>query len=122
MLSNPCFNSDFTDWTVVGAQLSSGQVFAGKQSAIINGPSSIAQNITLEAGNKYFICCYINPSEPITSGTAGIYLGTTLISANIGEANLVAESWSLFATIYVASASWVTQLGVKKHRYYFLCM
>lgn len=113
MLSNPCFNSDFTDWTVVGAQLSSGQVFAGKQSAIINGPSSIAQNITLEAGNKYFICCYINPSEPITSGTAGIYLGTTLISANIGEANLVAESWSLFATIYVASASWVTQLGVK---------
>jgi hypothetical protein len=102
---NPGFDNNFTNWTQVNCTLSNTYIYTGKQSCRMVAGSTLAQNVTLVAGHKYYIRMYALPLVPLTAGSVYARLAGANITANFVDANLQPEKWTPISTVYTANSN-----------------
>lgn len=98
-ITNPCFDTDLTGWTVSLATLDTSAIYTGKQSTKLAVSGLISQTCILMTGHKYLIRSYAYVTTTPSSGIAGIYVNDNLVSVNMVDANLTDGVWTEISAV-----------------------
>lgn len=111
-LTNAAFDNDFTGWTQSNCTIDSTELFRGTKSCKIAAGGSLKQTITTSANHKWYIRASVNALNGLTGTSAYITANGTNVSANLVNANLQQNAWSLVSGAYTATAAGNFEIAV----------
>jgi len=112
-VTNPCFDTDLTGWTTSLAALDTSAVYTSKQSVQLAINGLISQTCVLATGHKYLVRAYAYVATTPSSGTAGVYVNDTLVSANIVDASLTEGVWADISAVIDGNGAESSTLAIK---------
>lgn len=101
---NAAFESGLDDWQQTGCTLDTTLLLFGKQSVKMSSNSTLQQLVTLGAGHKLYLRMYVYITAPLTSGTAILTVNDAPVTADLVQANIQPNTWTLVSAIVDSAA------------------